>query len=302
VIPAPLQPGSRVRVIAPSGPFDRTLVLKGLGWLGQRYRVEFDWSIFEREGFLAGSDARRLDELNRALSDPALGAIVAARGGYGLTRIAHLADYGSLLRHPKWIVGFSDITALHVEATALGIASIHGPNAAALGRSDDWTRDRFIRALEAPEAPLDFTGLDCLVAGAVSGPLAGGNLSLLLACQATGRLHLPEGAILVVEDVTESAYRVDRMLSALLAGGALDRVAGVVVGDFTDCPDSQRVSVQAVVQERFGSLGVPVLAGLEVGHGRYNEFVQLGALAEIDGDRQTLRIGAAQPRPLSHPC
>jgi len=294
VIPAPLQPGSRVRVIAPSGPFDRTLVLRGLGWLGQRYRVEFDWSIFEREGFLAGSDARRLDELNRALSDPELGAIVAARGGYGLTRIAHLAEYGALLRHPKWIVGFSDITALHVEATALGIASIHGPNAAALGRSDDWTRDRFIRALEAPEAPLDFTGLDCLVAGAVSGPLAGGNLSLLLACQATGRLHLPEGAILVVEDVTESAYRVDRMLSALLAGGALDRVAGVVVGDFTDCPDSQRVSVQAVVRERFGSLGVPVLAGLRVGHGRYNEFVQLGALAEIDGERQALRIGPAR--------
>ena len=302
VIPAPLQPGSRVRVIAPSGPFDRTLVLRGLGWLGQRYRVEFDWSIFEREGFLAGSDARRLDELNRALSDPELGAIVAARGGYGLTRIAHLAEYGALLRHPKWIVGFSDITALHVEATALGIASIHGPNAAALGRSDDWTRNRFIRALEAPETPLDFSGLKCLVAGAASGPLAGGNLSLLFACQATGRLHLPEGAVLVVEDVTESAYRVDRMLSALLAGGALDRVAGVVVGDFTDCPDSQRVSVQAVVQERFGSLGVPVLAGLEVGHGRYNEFVQLGALAEIDGDRQTLRIGAAHVSPLSRPC
>src|SRR3954468_81949 len=103
VIPAPLQPGARLRVIAPSGPFDRTLVLRGLGWLGERYRVEFDWSIFERTGFLAGGDERRLDELNLALADPNLGAIIAARGGYGLTRIAHLADYGALLRYPKWI-------------------------------------------------------------------------------------------------------------------------------------------------------------------------------------------------------
>ncbi|HEX3773314.1 MAG TPA: LD-carboxypeptidase, partial [Polyangiaceae bacterium] len=98
VIPAPLQRGSRVRVIAPSSPFDRTLVLRGIGWLGERYRVEFDWSIFERTGFLAGSDARRLEELDRALQDPDVGAIVAARGGYGLTRIAHLADYSALRR------------------------------------------------------------------------------------------------------------------------------------------------------------------------------------------------------------
>ncbi|MET0793976.1 MAG: LD-carboxypeptidase, partial [Polyangiaceae bacterium] len=212
VIPAPLQKGSRLRVIAPSGPFDRSLVLRGMGWLGARYRVEFDWSIFERTGFLAGSDARRLDELNRALGDPNLDAIVAARGGYGLTRIAHLADYGAFLRHPKWIVGFSDVTALHVEAASLGIASIHGPNAAALGRSDDWTRQRFIRALESPTAGTVHEGLSTLRAGVARGCLAGGNLSLLFTCQATGRLKLPPGAILLIEDVTEASYRVDRML------------------------------------------------------------------------------------------
>ena len=92
VIPAPLRPGSRIRVIAPSGPCDRTLSLRGMAWLGERYRVEFEWAMFERAGYLAGNDARRLDELNRALADPTLGAIVAARGGYGLTRIAHLAE------------------------------------------------------------------------------------------------------------------------------------------------------------------------------------------------------------------
>jgi muramoyltetrapeptide carboxypeptidase len=278
-------------VIAPSGPFDRTLVLRGLAWLGQRYRVEFDWSMFTRTGFLAGSDARRLDELNGALSDPGLGAIIAARGGYGLTRIAHLADYSGLLRYPKWIVGFSDVTALHVEALTLGVASLHGPNAAALGRSDDWTHRRFIDALETPHGSAEFTGLTALRPGVASGLLAGGNLSLLFSCQASGRLHLPLGALLVIEDVSEASYRVDRMLSALLASGALDRIAGVVVGDFTDCPDAHRVSVRAVLDERLGGLGVPVAAGLRFGHGRYNEFVRLGVIAELDAAAGRLTIG-----------
>jgi muramoyltetrapeptide carboxypeptidase len=261
-----------------------------MAWLGQRYRVEFDWSIFERNGFLAGSDARRLAELNRALGDPSLAAIIAARGGYGLTRIAHLAEYGLLLRHPKWIVGFSDITALHVEAGALGIASMHGPNAAALGRSDHWTRQRFIRALEAPYERTRFEGRQTVRPGFARGLLAGGNLSLLYACQATGRLHLPAAAILLLEDVTESAYRVDRMLSALLASGALDRIAGVALGDFSDCPDSHGVSVQEVLAERLAGLGVPVLGGLRFGHERYNEFVPLGTFAELDATACRLEL------------
>jgi muramoyltetrapeptide carboxypeptidase len=290
LIPAPLQPGSRIRVIASSGPFDRTLVLRGMGWLGQRYRVEFDWSIFERNGFLAGTDARRLGELNRALADPGLSAVIAARGGYGLTRIAHLADYAALLRQPKWIVGFSDVTALHVEAAKLGIASMHGPNAAALGRSDDWTRQRFVRALEHPFAKACFAGREALRPGVARGVLAGGNLSLLFACQAAGRLRLPPGSILVIEDVTESAYRVDRMLSALLAAGALDQISGVAVGGFSDCPDSYGVSVREVIKERLIGLGVPILSGLGFGHERFNEFLPLGTLAELDASAGRLEL------------
>lgn len=291
VIPAPLERGSRVRIIAPSSPFDRTLVLCGAAWLGERYSVEFDWSMFERTGFLAGNDERRLSELDRALRDPSLGAIIAARGGYGLTRIAHLADYAALARHPKWLVGFSDITALHVEALNVGVVSLHGPNAAGLGRGDAWTRTRFLRALEEPHAPLHFDNLSCVREGRAEGVLAGGNLSLLFACQATGRLHLPTGALLAIEDVTESSYRVDRMLSALLASGALDRISGVIVGDFTDCPDGpHRVPVRAVLAERLGQLGVPIASGLRFGHDRWNEFVPLGRHAVLDASAGTLDI------------
>ncbi len=168
---------------------------------------------------------------------------------------------------------------------------MHGPNAAALGRSDDWTRRRFIRALESPREPSVHEGLSTLRAGIARGPLAGGNLSLLFTCQATRRLRLPPGAILVLEDVTESSYRVDRMLSALLASGALDGISGVVVGDFTDCPDAHRVSVKAVLEERLGGLGVPVVSGLCCGHGRYNDFIPLGLDAELDAGAGRLLIG-----------
>jgi muramoyltetrapeptide carboxypeptidase len=291
VIPAPLKPGSRVRVIAPSSPFDRTLVLRGIAWLAERYRVDFEWSMFERTGYLAGSDERRLTELNDALSDPTLGAIIAARGGYGLTRIAHLANYSAFRAHPKWIVGFSDITALHVETLALGIASLHGPNTAALGRSDAWTRQRFIRAVESPSSTVVFEGLEVIRTGHASGVVVGGNLTLLFTCQAAGRLRLPHSAILVLEDITESSYRIDRMVSALLASGALDTVAGVVLGDFTDCPEGpHRIPVRSVLIERLSALRVPILAGLRFGHERYNEFVQLGAHAELDGREGRLTL------------
>jgi len=291
VIPAPLERGSRVRVIAPSSPFDRTLVLRGMGWLAERYRVEFEWSMFERSGFLAGNDERRLAELNRALVDPTLSAIIAARGGYGLTRIAHRADSGALRRHPKWLIGFSDLTALHVEAAAVAVASMHGPNAAGLGRSDAWTRSRFIRALEAPHARVHYRGLQSVAPGRAEGRLAGGNLTLLFSCQAAGRLRLPAGALLLLEDVTESSYRIDRMLSALIASGALDRVRGVVLGDFTDCPAGPyRVPVEHVLRDCLLPLGVPIVSGLQFGHDRHNEFIPLGAPAVLDSDAGSLEI------------
>jgi muramoyltetrapeptide carboxypeptidase len=294
LLPKPLASGARIRVIAASSPFDRTLALRGMAWLGERYKVEFSWSIFERHGFLAGSDARRLDELNRALRDPGLGAIIAARGGYGLTRIAHLADTAALARHPKWIVGFSDVTALHVEALGAGVASLHAHNVAGMGRGDAGARAAFLRALEAPGAPSSFYGLETWRAGSASGLLVGGNLTMLFSCHAAGRLRMPRGAILVLEDVTESSYRIDRMLSALFAAGALDSVAGVALGEFTDCADGPHgVPVRDVLAERLGVLGVPVVAGLPFGHGARNEPLCLGALATLDGDHGRLSVSGS---------
>lgn len=284
--PPLLGPGDQIAVVAPSGPFDRTLVLVGLGWLSKRYRVKFGDGLFAREGFLAGSDERRLTELNRALRDPEVRAVVAARGGYGLTRIAHAVDRIALRDFPKWVVGFSDITALHVEASRVGVASIHADNVAGLGRGDGAARARWIAALEGEPVPKEFEGLETWRAGRATGPLAGGNLTVLFACAAAGRLMLPDGCVLLLEDVGEAPYRVDRMLSALISGGSLDRVAAVIVGEFTDSGVGRHgVPVEAVLHERLLSLGVPVVAGFPVGHGRRNVPVHLGLPVTVDASR-----------------
>lgn len=284
--PPPLGPGDHIAVVAPSGPFDRTLVLVGLGWLSGRYHVHFGSGLFAREGFLAGSDERRLTELNRALRDPQIRAIVAARGGYGLTRIAHAIDLGALRDSPKWIIGFSDITALHVEASRVGVASIHADNVAGLGRGNAAARALWVSALESRAPRLSIEGLRTWRAGTATGPLAGGNLTVLFACAAAGRLKLPEGCVLLLEDVGEAPYRVDRMLSALISGGSLDRVAAVIVGDFTEAGMGRHgVPVDAVLQERLLSLRVPVVSGFPVGHGRRNVPVHLGLPITVDASR-----------------
>jgi muramoyltetrapeptide carboxypeptidase len=291
LVPEALRPGDRIRVVAPSGPFDRTLVLRGIGWLGERYRVEFDRGIFSRTGFLAGDDARRLAELRRALSDPGIRAIVAARGGYGLGRITHLCNWSALRDAPRWVVGFSDITAAHAEATRVGVASLHAHNAAGLGRGDAHARESWIAALERPLTRRVFQGLCTWQPGRATGTLVGGNLTVLHACLAAGRLKLPDGSLLMLEDVAETSYRLDRMLSGLIVSGALDSIAGVVVGALTDCSSGKwSVPADVVVRERLSVLRIPVAAELPVGHARRNDPLLLGAPALLDASRGELVV------------
>jgi muramoyltetrapeptide carboxypeptidase len=191
--PPPLRPGSLVRVVAPSSPFDRTLVRCGIAWLGTRYRVRFDPGLFGRDGFLAGSDDRRLAELNHALADSETHAIVAARGGYGLGRITPNLRLDALVERPKWIVGFSDLTALHLEAWRAGVMSLHAHNVAGLGRGDAAARLAWSSALEGPPASQVFEGLTVYHPGEGAGMLVGGNLTVLFAAQAQAGCGFRQG-------------------------------------------------------------------------------------------------------------
>lgn len=279
-----------MRVIAASSPFDRALFYRGVGFLAERYRVEIAKGTLDRTGFLAGSDETRLRALDEALLDDGVRAVIAARGGYGALRIAHRARWDVLARHPKWLVGFSDVTSLHLEALRVGVCSLHADNAGGLGRGDAHARARFVHGLELPASSRPFFGLSTLRGGQTEGPLMGGNLTVLFSAHAAGRLRVPDGAVLFLEDVTEASYRIDRMLTALRLSGALERVSGVVLGDFTDCsPAPHGVPVEAVLEERLGELGIPVARGLPAGHGRLNHPLLLGATVSLDASAGNLR-------------
>lgn len=281
-----------MRVIAPASPFDLELFSSGVAFLERRYEVELGEHVRARQGFLAGTDAQRLADLDDALAAD-VRAVIAARGGYGLTRIAHLANWAAFQRSPKWLVGYSDITLLHQEAQRAGVCSLHADNATGLGKASDSAGQAWLRALEYPLETRTLFGRGSLGSGSVGGPLLGGNLTLLFTAQAAGRLFLPPGCILALEDVTEASYRVDRMLSALQLSGALAGVAGVALGDFTDCGEGPHgVPIEAVLLERFTALGLPTVHGFEFGHGNHNTPLPLGLDARLDTEARTLSVGA----------
>lgn len=244
----------------------------------------------ERLGHLAGSDEHRLSDLHGALSDPSVRAVLAARGGYGVTRLLHRLDWELVRRDPKVIVGFSDISALLNAAWVhAGLVTVHGPSVIGLGRQDG-TAAIHLRRLLTSTDPLgrlpDPAGTVRTVRGGTAeGRLLGGNLALLTALIGTADLPDLRGALLLLEDVNEVPYRLDRMLTHLRRAGVLEEVAGVIVGTLTGClPSVDRPSLTAdeVVDDVLGGLGVPCVAGLPVGHIDGQLAVPIGAWARLD--------------------
>jgi muramoyltetrapeptide carboxypeptidase len=281
-----------VRVVAPASPFDRADLERGLavlsGRLGLVPRHRDD--LWASDGYLAGDDARRLEEWREAVADPQASAIFCARGGYGTMRLLRGIDPAPLLARPKLLVGFSDVTALHALLNRAGLATVHGPVVTQLGRAPDDAVEHLWALLsgEAPrpgpwDPPAPGAGLagGAVVApGRASGPLLGGSLTLLAHLCGTPFLPPLEGAILVLEDVGEAPYRLDRCLTQLSLAGALDGLAGVAVGRLTGC-DPGDGSAAAAVRRLVRALGVPAIEGLPVGHENRNLALPLGPRATL---------------------
>ena len=282
VAPRALRRGARIAVIAPSSPFDVPAFERGVTRLRERYDVTYGAGLLARSGFLAGDDDRRIAELREALRDPAVDAIVAARGGHGSTRLLDRIDVAEIAAHPKLLVGFSDITALHAAWLRAGVRAVHGPMVAALGDAQGDLVARWVAAVEGA-LPEERRGLDALAAGTAEGPLIGGNLAVL--CALCGTPYAPplDGAILFLEDVGERPYRIDRMLTTLRHAGWLGRVAGVALGAFTGGePGVDGTTADHVLEERLGSLGIPVARGIPAGHVDDNLELPLGARVRLD--------------------
>ncbi|MCB1229111.1 MAG: LD-carboxypeptidase [Verrucomicrobiae bacterium] len=287
-MPHPVQKGARLAVVAPSGPFDRERFEIGLGILRERYEVVFDEGLFSRTGYFAGSDERRLAELQEAIRNPEIDAIVCARGGYGATRLLPDLDPSEVAEANKLLVGFSDITALHALWARAGVRSIHGPMVASLTGASDRVREEWFATLEGRDSPETWE-IESLVSGSAEGRLIGGNLAVLGALVGTPHAPPIDGCLLFLEDVGERPYRVDRVLTSLRQAGWLERCAGFILGAFTEGdPGPDGITLEAVLKDRLCDLGVPVVTSFPAGHIDDNEPLTFGATARIDGETVTI--------------
>ena len=262
----------------------------GIERLGGRYRVRVAEDVTRVDGYLAGSDERRADELNCLVADPDVRAILLARGGYGILRILDRLDADALRRDPKPIVGFSDATALLFWAhAAAGVRGIHGP---VLTQLADLPADDAVWLIDLLEgrAPGQWGGLSAAGApgrGRVEGPLLGGNLTLLAHLVGTPYAPVLADAIVFVEDVDERPYELDRYLTRLALAGAFAAARAALIGSFTRCAGTAAVptpDAAAVVDERLCSFAIPALRGAPFGHGDRNLALPFGGRCAIDFD------------------
>ena len=295
--PPPLREGDTIAVVAPASvPRDMSKFKQGVEQLRVRgYRVEVGRAEYVRRGYLCGPDPDRLNELNGYLRRPDVKLILSARGGYGTMRLLPELDYEAIKQHPKLLVGYSDITALHFAIfEKTGVPGISGPMAAVEWHDPDPASERLFWDLVrggTPESVLGPKGeqMQGVRPGTVQGVLLGGNLSVIVRLIGTPYLPSLDGAILYVEDVGEQPYRIDRMWTHLRLAGVFDRLAGVALGDFTDCETpGADFTLRDIIAGLAGETGLPCVGGFPIGHGAVNVPVALGARVRLDGGAGTL--------------
>jgi len=307
VKPKRLREGDLVGLINPAGatfhPDRAEIARETMAALGLRTR--FGDHLLDRYGYLAGRDEDRAADINSFFADPEVRMVLALRGGWGCNRLLPLLDYELIRKHPKIVMGMSDITGLLLGICSIaGVVTFHGPTG---GSSwNEFTTDQAKRVLFDGEAVMmrNKVGTDdrlvqtdnrvlTITSGTARGRLVGGNLTVLTAL--TGSDFLPDfdGCVFFVEDVREEVYRVDRMLTQLKLAGVLERIAGFVFGHCSDCEPTSRygsLTLQEVLSDHIGPLGVPAWYGSMIGHIADKFTVPIGVPAEIDADKGTIKL------------
>jgi muramoyltetrapeptide carboxypeptidase len=293
--PPRLRAGSRVALVAPAGPVPEARLAGALRNCELLDLVpQFGRAAHLRIGYLAGSDAARAADLRWAIESAEIDAIWALRGGYGTMRLLPAIDLRPLRARPKAFIGFSDNTTLHLSYARAGIVSFHAPHAGSAmpPLTVECFRRVLFEAAAAGELPQSSElAPRTIVGGVAEAPLIGGNLALLAATCGTPCALQARGRILVIEEVGEAAYRIDRMITQLLLAGALEGVRGVAIGQVTGWePDEFEPALDDLFLERLEPLGVPVLAGLPFGHVDENWSLPFGVTARLDADAGTLTL------------
>ncbi len=295
--PERLKRGATLGLVAPASPIynasDFDTMLEDLESLG--YKLKLGEHVRDRYGYLAGKDEDRASDLMAMFKDDEVNAILCIRGGWGCNRILPLLDYDHIQSNPKPLIGFSDITSLHMAIQyKTGLVTFHGP----VGKSDwnEFTVNSWNEVLiEAKKfeyiIPEDQDDLLLINPGKAQGKLLGGNLTVLTAMIGSNYLPDFEGAILFLEDVGEDAYRVDRMLTQLKLSGILDKINGFVFGKCTNCDTGiNSLSFKEVFDDHISKLDIPAFYGAMISHENRNVTIPIGIQAEIDADKKTIRL------------
>jgi muramoyltetrapeptide carboxypeptidase len=279
-------------VIAPSGALrELTAFDQGVKiWRDRGYQVELSPGFDDRWGYLAGSDHQRRQQLHNALTHPQCRGILCARGGWGGARL--LEDWHWPLTEPKWLIGFSDITSLLFGLSQQGISGVHAPLLTTLGSEPDWSVHRLFDWVEGRSiAPLPGKGWG---QGQTTGLLLPANLTVATHLIGTSlQPDLADGVILALEDVGEAPYRIDRMLTQWRLSGLLPQVKGIALGRFSQCdppPNIPSFTVEQVLRDRLGDLGIPIVSELPFGHDGVNAALPVGVMAHLDGDQGFLTV------------
>ena len=283
--PRVLKRGDTIGIVAPAGPFQKAAFDVGIKFINEMgFNTRIHPWVYQSDRYLAGTDDHRATQFNAMMADDTVQAVMCARGGYGAMRILDRLDYDGIGDNPKPLIGFSDITALHqVVQLKTGLVTFHGPMVTTLAKLTAKGRRSWFDALTGEkDFSVLFPDLRVLKTGTAEGKLIGGNLATL--CHMVGTPYGADysGVILVVEDVGEAPYRVDRMLTQMKLAGVMDGIAGIVLGRFQDC--GRFDEIDEVFVERFGDLDIPILSGAPFGHGPENVVVPLGVPARINAD------------------
>jgi len=291
IIPPPLQPGDAVGIASPAGPSAPSLLRQGMALLkAWGYRPIVGRQSRRRKGYLAGSDRERAAELNDLFTDPEIKAVLCARGGYGTMRILDALDYEGIQRHPKIVMGFSDITALlcalHRHAR---LVTFHGPMVTGLPTLPVSVQNRVQAVLKGDfSLRIPLPKGSKVPSGKVAGRLIGGNLTLLSHLIGTPFEPPWEGAILFLEDCGEAPYRLDRLFQHLRLRGIWEMVSAVLLGSFTG-PGGKGLPV-SLIRSFFSDIPTPVWTGFPIGHGRRNLPVPFGVQALLNGNQGLLQV------------
>lgn len=272
-IPAPLRDGDRIAIVSPSGPVDSALVYAAADTLrGQGYRVDIFPSALGKCGQYAASDSARLADLSAALTDSSVRAILCSRGGYGAVHLLDSLSALPLERDPKWLIGFSDISALHALLASRGIASIHGNMCKhiALG-PDDEDNATFLAMLRGYRPAYEFAPDSLNRCGQASGRLLGGNLAVIAELINTPYDVIQPGTILFIEDVEEPIYKIERIMYQLRLSGVLPRLGGLIVGQFTGYrPNDSYETMERMIADMTAPYTYPVAFNVPIGHVDHN--------------------------------